>query len=254
MTWGSIKRLTWNSGNSYFPAIAVDATNAVYVVWYDWTPGLPEIYFKKSSNGGATWTTKRVTNNSGWSISPRIAVDSNYRIHVILQDNSPGNYELFYKRSTNGGSTWQTRRLTWNSATSEYPTIAVDSNNHIHVAWQEKTPVIPEIYYKKSTNGGATWITKRLTWNVGNSDNAAIGVDSNNHIHLVWTDTTPSNHEIYHKRSTNGGVNWVTKRLTWNTGISWVPAIATPPNNNIHIVWQDNIPGNYEIYYKKGIQ
>jgi len=43
-----------------------------------------------------------------------------------------------------------------------------------------------------------------------------------------------------------------TKRLTWNAGSSSYPAIATDTSGNIHIVWMDYTPGNYEIYYKKG--
>ena len=42
-----------------------------------------------------------------------------------------------------------------------------------------------------------------------------------------------------------------TKRLTWNSGDSWYPAIATDSSGNIHVVWHDYTPGNREIYYKK---
>lgn len=42
--WTS-KRLTNNTGYSYDPSIAVDGAN-IYVVWWDYTPGNPEIYFK----------------------------------------------------------------------------------------------------------------------------------------------------------------------------------------------------------------
>jgi hypothetical protein len=30
--------------------------------------------------------------------------------------------------------------------------------------------------------------------------------------------------------------------------------IAVDSNNHIHVVWSDETPGNFEIYYKKGIQ
>lgn len=44
------------------------------------------------------------------------------------------------------------------------------------------------------------------------------------------------------------------KRLTYSSGYSSVPAIATDSSNNLHVVWYDNNPGNYEIFYKKGTQ
>ena len=41
------------------------------------------------------------------------------------------------------------------------------------------------------------------------------------------------------------------KRLTWNYGGSRSPAIAVDPSGNLHVVWSDDTPGNYEIFYKK---
>jgi len=43
-------------------------------------------------------------------------------------------------------------------------------------------------------------------------------------------------------------------RITWNSGGSYRPAIAIDSSSNIHVVWDDDTPGNDEIYYKKGIQ
>ena len=66
--------------------------------------------------------------------------------------------------------TWEpTKRLTWNSGETGFIAIAADSNNHIHVVWDDSTPGNFEIFYKKSTNGGTTWTTKRLTYSPGNS-------------------------------------------------------------------------------------
>jgi hypothetical protein len=249
-TW-TTKRLTYNSGYTYKADIAIGSSNHLHVVWDDNSSGNWEIYHKKSTNGGTTWTTKRLTYNTGISNYPVIAVDSNNHIHVAWDDNSPGSDEIFHKRSTDGGATWTTKRLTYNSGNSNSPDIAVDSNNHIHVVWYDWTPGITEIYYKKSTNGGTTWTSKRLTYNSGNSDNPNIAIDSNDHIHVVWYDNTPGTQEIFHKKSTDGGATWTTKRLTYNSGRSLFPAIASDSFDSIHVVWYDETPGNGEIYYKR---
>jgi len=250
-TW-STKRLTWNSGTSAYPVIAADSSGNIHVVWIDDTPGNYEIYYKKSTDGGATWSTKRLTWNSGDSWYPAIAADSSGNIHVVWMENTPGNWEIYYKKSTDGGATWSTKRLTWNSGTSAYPAIAAESSGNIHVVWYDNTPGNAEIYYKKSTDGSATWqATKRLTWNSGTSAYPAIAADSSGNIHVVWYDYTPGNAEIYYKKSTDGGISWTTKRLTYNSGYSAIPAIATDSSGNIHVVWHDNTPGNREIYYKK---
>jgi hypothetical protein len=248
------KRLTYNTGSSGAPAISVDSSDNLHVVWNDSSPGNTEIYHKKSTNGGSTWTTKRVTFNSGVSLSPAIAIDSSNNLHVIWFDWTPGQTEIYYSKSTDGGSTWTSKRLTYNPGSSTHPTIAVDSNDNIHIVWDDSTPGTGEIYHKKSTNGGTTWTTKRMTYNSGGSYYPSIAVDSNDNLHTSWHDYTPGNSEIYYKRSTNAGSTWATKRLTFNSGNSDIPTIAIGSDNHIHIVWQDNSPGDYEIYYRKGVQ
>ena len=151
VTWTDDRLITSNSGYSVKPKIAVDSSNNPHVVWCDNTPGNYEIYYQKSTDGGATWTTsKRLTRNSGWSYSPDIAVDSSDNPHVVWHDTTPGNYEIYYKKSKNRGATWTTsKRLTWTSGISQEPDIAVDSYGNLHLVWQDSRPGNLEIYYMK---------------------------------------------------------------------------------------------------------
>jgi hypothetical protein len=248
------KRLTWNTRGSYVPTLAIDSNNHIHLVWHDLSPGNPaEIFYKKSTDGGSSWATKRLTWNSEDSSEPNIVVDSNDHIHLVWSDYSPGNAEIFYKRSTDGGVTWEAaKRLTWTSGFSYGLSIAVDSNDHIHVVWNDDSPGNREIYYKKSTSGGASWTSKRLTWNSEDSLRPSITVDSYDHIHVVWHDfVTPTNGEIFYKRSTDGGSSWLKKRLTWNSGSSHSSVIASDSNNYLHVAWSDYTPGNAEIFYKR---
>jgi hypothetical protein len=250
------KKLTHGSTGcgSMIPAIAIDTNDYIRVVWYSDTSGNMEIYFSKSKNGGSTWNTKQITWNAGQSRTPVIATNSNNNIYVAWYDDSPGNYEIYMKKSTNGGNTWTTQRLTWNSGSSSSPSVATDPNNFIHIVWQDYSSGNWEIYHTKSTNGGTSWAAKRLTWNPDESEWPEVATDSNNNIHVVWDDETPGNNEVFYKRSTNGGMNWTMKRLTWTSGSSEFPTIICDSMNKIYATWHDNTPGNKEIYYKKGQQ
>jgi Neuraminidase (sialidase) len=297
-TWGKPKRLISNAGGSYFPSIAVSGRN-IHVVWFDdtpessviyykrskdngvtwskmkritsvasdfsrpsiaasgrnihvaWDDGYPgDIFYRRSSDNGATWKKKmRLVRNRGDSSRPFIAV-SGRNIHVVWDDDTPGSYEIFYRRSTDNGSTWMKKKhLSHNTTNSYSATIAVTGNN-IHVAWYEKA--LGEIYYKRSRDNGATWKkTKRLTNNAGSSISPAIDV-SGGLVYVVWQDTTPGNNEIYYKWSSDGGATWQKQgRLTRNAGYSANPDIALSVGN-VHVVWDDNDPGNIEIFYKRG--
>jgi hypothetical protein len=250
-TWESAKRLTWTSGGSFNPAIALDSANNIHLVWHDDTPGNNEIYYKKSTDGGTTWTTKRLTWNWTGSHGADLLIDSSDNIYVSWYNYTPGPAEIYYTKSTNGGITWKTKRLTWNIGESVFPHMATDSSDNIHIVWYDNSPGNYEVYYRKSTNGGSTWTTKRLTWNAGDSSSPTIEVDSSDSIHVVWHDETPGNNEIFYKKSTDSGTTWTTKRLTWNPGHSYIPTISIDSSDNIHFVWYDFASSNYEIYHKK---
>jgi len=272
-TWIGTKRLTWTAYDSGSPVIAVDSANNIHIVWVEkyTRPALPplyasywELYYKRSTNGGNSWiNTKRLTWFYQNCQSPDITIDTDDTIHLVWAHRPVTNdttiYDIYYKRSTSSGVTWtSTKRLTWTSEVSRSPSVASFSNSTIHLVWEIAMPGNDEIHYKRSVDGGATWSGgKQLTWNTSFSKNSCIAADSSNRVYIVWRDNITGDSEIYFKKSTDGGISWIsTKRLTWNSGTSLGPDIGLDSLNNVHILWSDDTPSqfNYEIYYKKGTQ
>jgi len=252
VTWQTAKRLSNNSGASEVAVIAASGQN-VYVVWQDLTPGNYEIYFRRSTDGGATWhNAVRLTNNTGFSGYPQIAVYQD-SLYVVWEDDTPGNMEIYLRKSTNRGSTWQAaKRLTNNSSGTIYPTISVDIEN-IYLAYADNGTGSYELYFKRSADYGATWLTaKRLTYNAIDSQNRGAYITTNGaNIYIVWMAYPSGNGEIYFRRSTDRGATWQNaKRLTNNAGTSNFPTIAVS-DTNVYVAWYDDTPGNKEIYFRK---
>jgi BNR repeat-like domain len=254
-SWAPSKRLTWMSGDAYMAAMAINGYGYIYLVWYDGTPGNDEIYFNRSTDGGASWSTcQRLTWTSSASHRPQIVADSLGHLHVVWNEETAGGWEIYYKKSTNGGDSWlPNKRLTWTGGASSHPRIAVESSGHLHVVWHEETAGNAEIYYKKSTDNGDTWTAnKRLTWNAGDSWSPAMAMLSSGDIHIAWDDDTPGNREIYYKKSADGGDTWTSsKRVTRTTNTSSDAAIAVDSSGNLHVVWDDHTPGNWEVYHSQ---
>ena len=251
--WQAAKRLTSNSGFSGYPAVAVNGST-IFIVWEGHTPGNNEIYFRSSTDGGATWqAAKRLTNNAGNSHAPRVAV-SGANLCVVWWDDTPGNFEIYFRKSLDGGATWQTAvRLTNNSGGSWDPDI-VGYGSNFYVVWDDVSSTNNEVYFRRSIDGGANWQNqKQLTNNAGDSEYASIAVGGllGANLYVVWDDDSSGNDEIYFMKSTDKGVTWGTaKNLTNNAGESQFPNIAVS-GSNVYVTWYDSTSGNDEIYVRK---
>jgi hypothetical protein len=222
------------------------------VVWYDTRDGAsPEIYYKRSIDGGINWgSDTRLTNNIYFSSNPSVSV-SGSNVHIVWQDNRDGNYEIYYKRSTDGGTSWGADiRLTNDSSPSRYPCVEV-SNLFVHVVWHDWNTL--DIFYKRSTDGGLNWEANiLLTIDTVITNWPSLYVSSSN-VHVLWMDSRDDNlhSQIYYKHSTDGGINWeADTRLTTNYTSATLFSTIAVSGSNVHVVWDDNRDGNYEIYYK----
>jgi hypothetical protein len=182
--------------------------------------------------------------NNAWCIA-----SSGNSVHVVWFDNRDGNWEIYYKRSSDGGTNWGAdTRLTYDVNNSTDPVIAV-SGSDVHVVWEDNRDMFLKLYYKRSTDGGISWgADTRLSEDSSVVYNPSICVSGYN-VHIVWNDTR-NGYQIYHKRSTDGGVNWGSDiRLTNGQGSTGTPTISSS-NSVLHLVWSDSWNGD-GIHYKR---
>lgn len=249
ISWGTDTRLTNSAGTSWFSSLGVSGFE-VHVIWMDNRDGNFEIYYKRSVDGGLSWSgDTRLTNDTAASRFPSVAV-SGLVVSVIWQDARDGNDEIYYKRSADGGISWGAdTRLTNDTAGSIFATVSA-SDSIVNVLWEEYRDGNAEIYDKHSTDGGLSWSpdTRLMndpaesfspnTWSFGPT------------VHLVWYDTRNGNAEIYYKRSPDGGLSWgADTRMTNNAAGSYHPSVSAS-GSNVHLTWYDERDGNREIYYK----
>ncbi|MEO7292521.1 MAG: T9SS type A sorting domain-containing protein [Ginsengibacter sp.] len=86
--------------------------------------------------------------NNAWAIAT-----SGNVVHVLWYDFRDGNYEIYYKRSTDAGISWGAdTRLTNASGDSQFPSVSV-SGSVVHVVWYDNRDGNNEIYYKRNPTG-----------------------------------------------------------------------------------------------------
>lgn len=121
-------------------SLAVRGDGSIHAVWGN-RPDIissPNIYYAASTDDGATWTTPvPVADTEPTSLSPRLVVDAQDRLHVVWQEGTvTGGSEIAYSRFTGSGWTAPTTISPPWMTDAKVPAIAADGND-LHVSFTE---------------------------------------------------------------------------------------------------------------------
>lgn len=222
--WDSEQQITFESRDASAYGIAASGS-IVHVI-----SGKSPIYYRRSTDEGATWSADVVLAEDGQPhlTDPIEANGANVYVVYLRNIGTVTDWccrreigDIYLRRSTDGGLTWLPEsRLT--TAGGAYRISLAVSGQQVHLIWMDyrRADAISEIYYRRSLDGGATWEPEGLlvpaaagSAGLGRPQAAALG-DS---VHVVWADdrdanprcyTVPVCPETYYKRSTDGGKTW----------------------------------------------
>ena len=211
-TWGTNVKV--NNDSTAFPqedpSLAVSPSGILHVAWEDRRSGTNyDIYYANSTNGGANWTGN-VKINDDFALNsqrdPSLAVDASTGTYVIWQDDRNVVTDIYAVNSTDGGLTWGTNvRVTadFPNSPQQAPSLAADAAGTLFAAWQDqRIPLEYEIYFAKSTDGGATWSFPNIRVNDDspgyNQFLPSVAADALGSVSVAWEDyrNTPTG-DIY---------------------------------------------------------
>ena len=264
-SFGDTINLSNDAGDSYDYQVNIPTNDTMYVVWQDETQGVngtSEIYFKKSTDSGASFgDTINLSNNTGDSTDPYLASSNDMNIYVVWRDNSAGTEQIYFKRSTDGGASFETglsEQLTLSNNTAKSqdaiePQVASDKSN-VYAVWSQGDfdSNLTDIFFKKSTDGGASFGD---TINLSNSFNTHSTLPSltllNENVYTAWTEGPFNDGEVYYRRSTDGGASFgETVNLSNDTGNSGRPELRVSAPN-LFMVWQNQAVKGDDIFFKR---
>jgi hypothetical protein len=215
--------LTGNDGEeSLFPDLEVDSTGNIHVVWLDdrnetGSTKCQDVYYTKLDNFGNTLIDDTKTFVRADHFRPNIVIDSIDLIHLTCgsMPNWKGNVhkQIYYMKLDNDGDPIvDEKRLTSDEENASHPTLHLDSEENIHIVWEDERHENTEIYYLKVDNiGNALFDEQRLTTESSKSQFPEIEMDNNDQTKIVWADGRDyfdgDMVEIYYKRSTDAIIN-----------------------------------------------
>jgi hypothetical protein len=238
------------------PQIASDKSN-VYVIWSqgNFDQGLTDVFFKRSTDGGAAFDDIiNLSNNpNSQSSLPTIALLDN-DVYTVWSDGPFNNGEVYYRNSADGGASFgDTINLSNDTGDSIRPEISVSDSN-VFIVWQNQAMKGDNVFSKRSTDGGASFgDTINLSNNQGDSTNPEFSVNSSSSVYTVWQNQASNNkaHDILFKRSADSGASFGdTINLSNNQGDSTNPDITSANDGSAYIVWTDNYKGRSKVFFR----
>jgi hypothetical protein len=188
-----------------------------------------------------------------------MAIDSNGDAHFSYYDSTAGDLRYLFvpRTTTTGGTTATGGTATYGGTTAtggsggvggssasitataidsagvvgEYSSVAVDSNNKVHISYYDVT----NDGLKYATNESGSWTTANIdTANAGKY--TSLAVDSNNKLHIsyygtIWGDL---------KYATNESGSWVVDTIDSTDDVGYYTSIAVDSNNKVHISYYSN--------------
>jgi hypothetical protein len=241
-TFSSPLNLSNNPGGSANGArVGVDSAGNIYVAWFDGSSGTPGIFFRRSTDGGATFSSAMSQPATQGAL---MAVDPAGKIYLAwtASDNS-GIARLVFSRSLDGGATFSNPLTISNpSVTAILGAIALDASGNINVAWTEAAPPqgLDTIYFSRSTDGGTTFSSPSQVTNSGGPmlRVAGLAVDASGSIHVLWTDALGGQTDTFLNLSSNGGATFAAENF--QAGVSdfaQSAQLALDARGGINVVW-----------------
>ncbi|HST23508.1 MAG TPA: sialidase family protein [Blastocatellia bacterium] len=190
--------LSGSSTQSFEPEITVDPDDAINVAWADEESGAGVIMFSRSINGGATFSDPvAVSKGTGSATQAHITSDSAGHLHIVyMQQLGEEEIQVFYTRSADHGQTFSEPVNISNKSEAlvNKPLVATFEDSTVYVAFQNEVRRDQQIYLLKSEDGGLTFSEPKQVSNANNqcgrAHSAAMVVDSEGTLHLVWIDAS----------------------------------------------------------------
>lgn len=249
--------ITESYGNTLSHTPFSKTEEAISQTTYDY-----EIYYKISSDYGATWSNDtQLTTNLSDDIAPSIIQLMNGTIFVVWHSDRTGNTDIFYKTSSDGGALWSNaKQLTTDPNSDRSPSVTQTKDGRIWVAWHSNRLGDNEVIYK--VYDGLSWSNhERLTSNTNEDTGPSILQTLDGTMWLFWSSRVPDigqTSDLYYKTSSDNGTTW-TERVQFTTDPyddAW-PSITQTNDTKIWVVWASNRAdqpyGNWDIWYQTSL-
>jgi hypothetical protein len=189
--------------------IALDSANNPNIVFAQ-TAGTNRIYFTRSSDGGATFSTPTIIDAATGSSATngQIAVSRNNVLHTIFRQSDGSYNRIYYRYSTDGGSVFSTpvRIDAGTGFNASSAGVLVNSAGNPFINLAQLLAGVTRFYTTFSQDGGSNFSTPNIR-DVSSGSSVSSGsalCDGTDRIHVTWVE----NSHVYYRVSSDSGLTF----------------------------------------------
>lgn len=128
------------------------------------------------------------------------------------------------------------------------PTVAVDGQGQVCVAWAEQRNANWDIYYRIYNPTANSWSPiQRLSTSPGTDFNVMATTDSSGRVWLVWQSWQQSQFDIVVQCLENGQPRGQSIVVSESLANDWCPCIAADLRGHVYVAWDTYANGNYDV-------
>lgn len=202
----------------------------------------------ESASAVTIFPPQNLSNTTGLTQDPVLAVDPSGPLVVAWSDNRPGNFDIYLVKSENGGATWSSPVNISNSAApSLHPAIFV-KNGVIGLAWLEQS-TSPDVMFRSSLDGGQSWGEFRSLGAANGDVRPQTGAGSDGQsVFVLWGDSVDP-YAVQLSHSTTGGALFSSPIAIGGSFLGVLPSLAVTADGTgyVALVTQDDT-----LIYRQG--
>ncbi|MBI5502498.1 MAG: exo-alpha-sialidase [Deltaproteobacteria bacterium] len=210
-SWGSTTHVAWTDER-----FNLDAEGRPYdcIVVGGGVTCHEEVFYRRSTDGGATFTGPEVRltddppGSPEWSWAPSI-VAWHDDVHIAYFDHRSGSFQLYHRRSRDAGATWGAEQdLTGDLVPQPVhwwrPSLAVLAEQLQLTFWEVDLDGGSSVWTMRSLDGGATWSSPLLLSSGPTALQPAVALSPSGTAHFAWYDDMDGNDEMFYRRLAAG--------------------------------------------------
>jgi hypothetical protein len=202
----------------------------------------------------------------------KVATSGNY-VYVVWTDPPPiENDDIFFKRSTDGGLSFEPEiKLTGTAASSSDPDIAA-YGSEVYVVWREGDRGKTDVFIRKSNDNGESFgppidLSNSTT---GSSSDPTVALSTSGEVAVAWSETNNTADGSNNDTASEASVSNIVYRASSDSGTSFdkpinlsnnpqaslissvQPEIAMSPDGDPLVVWSSGDEDDRKVFYTNG--